>query len=157
MFPPVVDLPPELYRVDVPNYPNALISSEYGSVLETPPSGENWRMERMAIADQEWGEGFQNQHSELLNAIGAQAWHEREHFGQNVSIAVFDLEWLGFEELEPLKNVQTHDCVKHRSCAPEIDPYSARFAFEQGGHGVADGWLDYPGVRDILVNDIIAW
>ena len=137
MFPPVVDLPPELYRVDVPNYPNALISSEYGSVLETPPSGEDWRAERMAIADQEWSEGSQSQHTELLNAIGAQAWHDEDHLGQDISIAVFDLEWLGFEELEPLKNVQTHDCVKHRSCAPEIDPYSARFAFEQGGHGVA--------------------
>ena len=36
-----------------------------------------------------------------------------------------------------LGEVRTHDCWAHRSCAPELNDLTPRYAFEEGRHGVA--------------------
>jgi hypothetical protein len=137
MFPPHAAIPPDLYRIDTPNHPQAVVSSHLGSLLEERPENDAWREESMAIVD--GGEGTGTVYpADLLEAIGAEAWHSAGHLGDGVRIAVFDVEWFGMDlAASELGQVETHDCFLHRSCLLPIDSYAPRYSFEQGRHGVA--------------------
>ena len=138
MFPPPVDLPPELVRIEVPDYPNAVSYSASASITLSPPEDDlPWRYESMAIVDEEAISGSIADHN-LLQLIGAEKWHDAGYMGQGVSIAVIDAEWFGPEWVEDeLGNYQTHDCFAHRSCELAIDPANPRYNFENGRHGIA--------------------
>ena len=121
----------DLYRVDVPEYPGAAATSEWGSTLWAPPAdGTPWRDEPIPVTDT-W------EATEAVEAIRAQSWHDEGIDGSGVRIAVFDVQWYGVELNENLKELPTHDCFAHRSCALSIDTVNPQFAFETGGHGVA--------------------
>ncbi len=139
MFPdPFVDYP-TLYRVDVPDHPNAIVRSAYGSVVESPPTGESWRLVNWAVIDEADGENNNVVQPEtMLDALNVKPWHEADFQGQSVKIAVFDVEWMGAEWANgELGSVSTHDCFAHPSCALPLDSTHPRFGFERGVHGVA--------------------
>ena len=129
--------PWELIRVESPNHPDALTSSQFGSVLQMPPSDElEWSIESVPEPD---GEILNTVVDErLVDAIGLQAWHNSGHLGQGVKVAVFDLQWFGSELLdEELGNYSTHDCWASSDCTLPIDSLNPMFDFERGVHGVA--------------------
>jgi hypothetical protein len=125
----------ELYRVDVPDYPGALASSEYGSVLAAPPEdGTPWRVESVPQLDE--GAGYVTW--EALEALDASPWHDAGYRGQGVKVAIFDLQWYGFDLVtEELGDFESHDCWAHDGCTPSIDSLRPRFSSEVGVHGVA--------------------
>ena len=137
MFPPLIDLPPDLYRVEINDHPLAISSSVSASVLEEAPTDIPWRYESMAIVDRAQGIGI-IQPEATYDALNIHSWHDAGFQGQGISIAVFDVEWFGVDwpqsELAP---VETHDCFAHRSCEPPIDTAHIRFGFERGVHGFA--------------------
>jgi len=124
--------PFDLVRVDDPHHPDADATSATGAVLLAPPApGTPWRYETVPEVDH-W-------HAvEALEAMNADAWHERGITGSGVRVAVFDLQWFGAEgDPEVLGPFTTHDCYAHRSCALPMDTWRPRFAFEEGVHGYA--------------------
>jgi len=129
--PPPPDDIVELVRVDVPDLPGAVASSEYGSVFEGDPglAGVVGRPEALAEVDLVEATG-------ALQALDASPWHAAGHTGAGVKIAVFDSQWRDWEALErELSPVSTHDCFDHRSCAQPLDSY-LRYT-SSGRHGVA--------------------
>ena len=124
----------QLYRVDVPDYPGALATSEKGSVLAEPPDdGTPWRIESVPELDVgsyvSW---------EALEALDVSPWHEAGFTGQGVKVAVFDLQWYGFDLIpEELPGVESHDCWAHEGCTPSMDSLRPRFGSETGVHGLA--------------------
>lgn len=127
-----------LYRVDVPNYPGALSSSEHGSMLSTPPTdGTPWRWAAIGQPDAivptgdivAW---------EALEAMGIPRWHDAGYDGSGVKIAVLDVQWYGtdIDDVE-LGMMETHDCFVHPSCEQPIDTIRPTFSFETGAHGLA--------------------
>ncbi|MEL6345444.1 MAG: S8 family serine peptidase [Myxococcota bacterium] len=132
---------PTLYRVNVPDHPDALTHSATGSVLSAPPSdGTAFQIESLAEIDAEpavdaWGDVVA---WEALDAMNIRPWHAAGHDGSGVKVAVFDVQWFGadLDEAE-LGPVQTHDCFTHRSCQLPIDTLRPTFSFERGAHGVA--------------------
>lgn len=123
--------PGELVRVDVPDYPGALATSELGSVLTTPPEGVRWRPEPIGEPDayEAW---------EAAEALDVQPWHDAGFDGSGVKVAVFDYLWFGSSlETEELGDVTLHDCMSHPSCAAPFDPEHPQFTWEQGSHGLA--------------------
>ena len=145
MFPPIIDLPPELFRLEEPNHPQAVCHSDSASVLETQPEAGRWRPESMAIVDREIGIGSVIP-EETFTALKLQPWQDAGYQGQGISIAVFDVEWFGLEwAAEELGAFQTHDCFAHPSCALELDSLHPRYGFEKGVHGIACAEI----VRDI--------
>ena len=121
----------ELVRVDVPEHPDAIATSEWGSTLSAPPTdGTPWREEPIPVTDT-W------EANEAIEAVHAQHWHDEGFDGAGVRIAVFDLQWYGVELNENLQELPTHDCFAHRSCDLRIDTINPQFAFETGTHGVA--------------------
>ena len=119
-------------RVDVPNFPGSLTSSDIGSMLATPPTdGTRWRTESIAIPNA-------YDAYEAKEALGTKAWLAEKADGTGVDVAVFDLQWsdTALREAE-LGAYSTHDCYTHRSCDAEMDTLRERFSFEQGSHGVA--------------------
>jgi len=119
-------------RVDIADYPEALTSSAYGSMLESPPlDGTAWRTESIAVPDA-------YDAYEAKEALGTEAWLEHHADGHGINVAVFDIQWsdTALREAE-LGEYSTHDCYTHRSCDAEMDTLRERFSFEQGGHGVA--------------------
>lgn len=145
MFPPPIDLPPELFRLEEPMHPEAICQSASASVLEEEPESGRWRPESMAIVDREYGVGAINPDAGF-DAIGIKAWHDAGFKGQDISIAVFDVEWFGLEWMqEELGDVQTHDCFAHPSCELSLDAHHPRFGFERGVHGIACAEI----IRDI--------
>ena len=134
----------ELIRVDVPDHPDAIATSEYGSVLASPPADLPWRPEPIPVTDVEPMGAYQAW--EAIDALGVEPWHAAGFDGSGVKIAVFDLEWYGAElRSEELGDFTTHDCYVQRSCASPIDTIHPTFSFESGSHGVACAEL----IRDI--------
>ncbi len=122
----------ERYRVDIPDFPGALYSSDYGSVLAAPPpAGTRYRVEEPPQTDTfvAW---------EAIDALGVQLWHDRGYTGKGVKVAVFDVQWLNAEVWEAeLGDYTTHDCEASRSCELPMDTLRPRFTWEEGSHGVA--------------------
>ena len=140
MFPPPSSNPPEYFRVDIPQFPNAIATSTYGSIVETPPRGIAYRPVSWAVVDAEIAPSDSNVvvPEDLHQALGSTAWHNQGYLGDNVRIAVFDVEWQGAEwQNGELGSVQTHDCFAHASCELPIDSNHPRFGFERGVHGLA--------------------
>ena len=129
----------EWIRVDIPNHPDAIASSAYGSVLLNPPqNGIAWHYQSMAVVDREEQYIGAIQPTATYDALNIVQWHDAGFLGQNVSIAVFDVEWMGIDWENPeIGAIETHDCFSHPSCAPIIDSTHPRFGFERGVHGVA--------------------
>jgi len=124
--------PLDRYRVDVPDWPGAEVSSATGSVLlEPPPAGTPYRIEEAPVVDGWFA-------SEGMDALAAWDWHAAGLTGAGVRVAVFDVQWFNAElwadELGPY---ETHDCQAHRSCALPMDTLRPRYSFEEGSHGVA--------------------
>ncbi len=139
MFPdPFVDYP-TLYRVDVPDYSNAVATSAYGSVVESPPLDQPWRLVNWAVVDTPFGESDNIVDPQaMLDALNVEPWHAANVQGQSVKIAVFDVEWLGADWANgELGTVSTHDCFAHPSCELPLDSSHPRFGFERGVHGIA--------------------
>lgn len=136
--------PATLVRVDVPDHPDALATSARGSVLRAPPTdGTPWRVE--PTPDLHLGTGEYTA-DDAGDAIGAQAWHDAGWTGEGVRLAVFDVQWFNAElREEELGEFQTHDCWAHPGCTPSMDTLRPRFAYEEGGHGLACAEL----VRDL--------
>jgi len=121
----------ELIRVDIPDHPEAIATSNLGStILDPPAEGTPWRDEPIPVLDT-W------EAIEAIEAVNADAWHDAGIDGAGVRIAVFDLQWYGVELNENLSELSTHDCFGHRSCAQPINTIHPQFAFETGGHGIA--------------------
>ncbi|GDX80981.1 hypothetical protein LBMAG42_27920 [Deltaproteobacteria bacterium] len=118
-------------RVDVPDWPGAIVSSRAGSVLlEPPPAGVKWRVEEAPSVDLFYAE-------EGAEALALQPWTDAGERGAGVKIAVFDVQWFNAavvdEELGPY---ETHDCEATRSCDVAMDTLRPRYSFEEGSHGV---------------------
>ena len=76
--------------------------------------------------------------NDLYDALNSTPWHNSGFTGENVKIAVFDVEWIGAEWSNgDLGSVDTHDCFAHPSCELPIDNTHPRFGFERGVHGLA--------------------
>ena len=141
VFASLFDVHPfDLVRVDVPDHPEAIASSETGSLLLAPPeAGTPWRPESVPHTDA-WTA------TEALEAMNVGPWHDAGIKGAGVKIAVFDPEWFGAEaDSIELGEVTTHDCFVHRSCTPPIDTWRPSFGFESGVHGFACAEI----IRDI--------
>lgn len=121
-----------LIRVDDPNHPDALARSTEGAVLAEPPApGVRWRYEHVPHTDGWVAE-------EGIAATNAEVFHDRGATGAGVSVAVFDLQWFGAgADPSELGDVQTHDCWASSSCELPMDPWYARFSYEEGIHGYA--------------------
>ena len=138
MFPTDTNDAPLYFRVDVLYMPNAISTSAYGSIVETPPVGIAYRPVHWAVVDTEFELSDDNivVPHDLYDALNSTPWHENGFSGDNVKIAVFDVEWM--EARMPngeLGSVQTHDCFAHPSCELPIDSTHPRFGFERGVHG----------------------
>jgi hypothetical protein len=137
LFPPVPELPPDLYRVEIADFQNAITSSSYGSVVESIPENVSWRYESMAVVDKATGVGTVQPYA-TFDALNVHPWHAEGYKGQGMKIAVFDVEWFGADwPQEELADVSTHDCFAHKSCDIPIDTSHIRFGFERGVHGFA--------------------
>ncbi len=133
MFPELPDLGPyDRFRVDVPEYPGALASSDYGSVLAEPPAaGVRYRVEEPPSVDLYTA-------TEAMEALAVAPWHADGADGSGVRVAVFDVQWFNAEALsEELGTTTTQDCEAHRSCDPAMDTLRPRYTWEEGSHGVA--------------------
>ncbi|MCB9664404.1 MAG: S8 family serine peptidase [Alphaproteobacteria bacterium] len=129
---PLAGDPPELVRVDDPNHPGALVRTGEAALLAAPPTdGTPWSYETLAVPD-----GWTDELGSA--ALNADLWHARGWRGQGVRVAVFDIQWEQ-ATLDPLMlgEVQTADCVAHRSCALPLDSVAPTFGYEVGAHGVA--------------------
>lgn len=135
-------------RVAVPDHPEAIATSATGSLLAGPPrDGAPYRREAIAEIDGPMPPPGDRSRAEatgpwapqeLFDALGVAPYHARGFRGQGVKVAVFDIQFQGWERALPeLGAVQTHDCYRHRSCGPAIDGLRPRYSFEFGGHGVA--------------------
>ena len=79
-----------LVRVDVPDHPEAIATSAYGSTLLAPPSDDTpWREEPVPAVDA-WVA------HEAIDALGVEPWHDEGFDGNGVSIAIFDIRALPF-------------------------------------------------------------
>lgn len=144
-----------LVRVEVPNFPGALLSSADASLLAAPPTdGTPWRPEILAEPDRleatpdevaDWSTGAFRP-GEAFDALGAGPYRAAGYDGTGVKVAVFDIQWQDWElHADELGPVQTHDCARHSSCARPIDGVRPAFSFEYGSHGVACAEL----IRDL--------
>jgi len=140
MFPSSSHDVPEYYRVDAPYLPNALATSAYGSIVESPPHNMPYRPVFWATIDETLDERLDNIviPEDLHVALNSRIWHDQDYSGADVKIAIFDVEWQGADwangEMGP---VTTHDCFAHPSCEIPIDSAHPRFGFERGVHGIA--------------------
>ncbi|MDG1481379.1 MAG: S8 family serine peptidase [Myxococcota bacterium] len=126
-----------LVRVEVPNHPDALISSHLGSLLAAPPT-DGTPSRPAPVAETDVGPIGGYSAWEAMDAMSVGAWHEAGYGGAGVRIAVFDLEWYGAElDAAELGDFTTHDCYVQRSCEHPIDTLRPTFSFETGSHGVA--------------------
>ncbi len=123
----------ELVRVDVPDHPEAIISSSRGSMLAAPPTdGTPWRRVSIPEVDSSYVAW------EAVDALQTQAWIDAGYDGSGVRVAVFDVQWLNAElGLEELGDVQSWDCGAHDSCEIEMDTLRPWHSYEEGSHGVA--------------------
>ena len=147
--PAVVDEAP-LVRVDVPDHPDAVVTSRRGSALPAPPDepGLRWRLEPVPEIDGAVADA-------AIDALRAGPWHAAGFTGEGVHVAVFDIQFQGWElRADELGVVSTHDCFAHPSCDPPIDGLRPRSSLELGAHGVACAEVVHdvaPGARLSLV------
>lgn len=143
----------QLVRVDEPDYPGAIATSERGSVLIGPPAdpGVAWRPEPVPVPDRvaaalvadtggEPGVAPTTPAWEALEALGVARWRQAhpDADGRGVKLAIFDLQWYQHElYANTLGDYETHDCWVARSCEPPIDGFRPHFSFEASSHGVA--------------------
>ena len=121
----------DLFRVDVPDHPEAISTSTLGSTLASPPTdGTPWREEPIPATDA-WEAEM------AIETMGVGPWHQEGFDGSGVRIAIFDIQWYGVELNPQLQDLPTHDCFGHRSCEQPIDTIEPQFAFETGAHGIA--------------------
>lgn len=126
----------ELVRVEVPDHPQAIASSEVGSTLLAPPDdGTPYRPEPVPEITGTAHDGWTA--TEALDALGVGPWHSANIDGSGVKVAVFDIQWFGLEQHPTLSSLSNHDCFGHRSCSLPIDTLRPQFAFETGKHGIA--------------------
>lgn len=135
MFPPPIDIPDHLIRVEVPFHEQAIASSTTGSLLLEPPTYGKWKYEDFAVVDEEPVQVWSD--PRLAEVLNIHPWRERGHEGQGVKLAVFDIEWFGEEFTPELAQASTHDCFVHPSCMMPIDPNGVHFTSERGKHGIA--------------------
>ena len=137
-----------LVRVERPDHPEALATSATASLLPGPPSdGGPYRHEVVAEIDGPMSPRGSRARAEgtgpwspeeVFSALGVAPYHRQGFYGQGVKIAVFDIQFQGWElDLPELGAVQTHDCYRHPSCERPIDGLRVRNSFEFGAHGVA--------------------
>lgn len=123
--------PFDRYRVEIPDYPGAIASSETGSVLLEPPTEDiPYTVEEAPVLD-----GFVAE--EAIEALAISPWHEAGYTGKGVKLAVFDVQWYNAGIDPELGAYETRDCEVHRSCAISMDTLRPRYTFEEGSHGVA--------------------
>jgi hypothetical protein len=122
-----------LVRVDVPDHPEALISSGRGSMLAGPPSdGVAYRPVTIPEVDTAYVAW------EAVDALQTQEWVEAGHDGSGVRVAVFDVQWFNAAlRPEELGDVETWDCGAHDSCEIPMDTLRPWHSYEEGSHGVA--------------------
>ena len=126
----------DLVRVDVPDHPQAIATSRYGSTLLGAPSdGTGWRDEPVPETTEITGDGWTA--VEAITAMGVEPWHSLDLDGSGVKVAIFDIQWFGLEQHPQLSAFPSHDCFGHRSCELPIDTLHPQFAFETGRHGIA--------------------
>ena len=111
MFPPPIDIPVDLVRVEVPYHPDAIASSATGSLLLYPPEEGTWKYEDWAVIDEEVVEDWSD--SRLPDLLNITPWRELGFQGQGVKVAVFDIEWFGQAFTDSLSTAKTHDCFVH--------------------------------------------
>jgi subtilisin family serine protease len=125
----------QLVRVDVPDHPDALATSRFGSLLAAPPTdGTPWRDAPLPETDEGVGDYVA---WEALDALDAQPWHDAGFTGQGVKVAVFDLGWYPLSTwADELGDVETHDCYTHDRCTAPMDDLRPRFDYEVNVHGI---------------------
>jgi len=123
----------QLVRVDDPEHPDALISSERGSMLAAPPTdGTAWRPVSVPEVDSAYVAW------EAVEALQTDAWVEAGYDGAGVRVAVFDVQWFNAAlRPEELGDVETWDCGAHDSCELPMDTLRPWHSYEEGSHGVA--------------------
>ncbi len=123
----------ELVRVDVPDHPEALISSDRGSMLAQAPSdGTPHRPVSIPEVDTAYV-GW-----EAAEAMQTDEWVRAGYDGSGVRVAVFDVQWFNAAlRPEELGDVQTWDCGAHESCEIPMDTLRPWHSYEEGSHGVA--------------------
>lgn len=123
----------ELVRVDVPDHPDALVSSELGSMLASAPSdGTPYRPVSVPEVDTAYVAW------EAVEAMQTDAWVQAGHDGSGVRVAVFDVQWFNAAmRPEELGDVETWDCGGHDSCELPMDTLRPWRSYEEGSHGVA--------------------
>lgn len=135
MFPPPIDIPDKLIRVDIPFHDQAIATSSTGSLLSSPPLEGKWKYEEFAVVDEESTDNWSD--PRLKDILNVQPWRDLGYEGQGVKLAVFDIEWFGEEFISELSHATTHDCFVHPSCMMPIDPNGVHFRSERGKHGIA--------------------
>ncbi len=122
-----------LVRVDVPEHPDAIISSDRGSMLAVAPAdGTPYRPVSIPEVDTSYVAW------EAVDALQTEAWVEAGYDGSGVRVAVFDVQWFNAAlRPEELGDVQTWDCGAHDSCEIPMDTLRPWFSYEEGSHGVA--------------------
>lgn len=127
--------PYDWVRVDDPSHPDAdAVSSTGALLLEPPTDGTAWSPEVFAEVQYADELGV----AEAVEVVNVDEWHEAGFTGAGVKVAVFDLQWFGFDEADAFfDDYQTHDCYTHPGCESELLPWEPRFAYETGGHGIA--------------------
>lgn len=150
MFPTSNISGPSFYRVEIPYHPNAIATSQYGSILESPISGIPSKPVFWAVTDEEYlPSNNLVTDMDALEAMNLLEWHANGYTGQSVKVAVFDVEWQGADwSNDELGMVTTHDCFAHPSCMIPIDSEHPRFGFERGVHGIACAEV----IRDLAPN-----
>lgn len=133
--------PYDRYRVEVPDLPDAVTTSETASVLLYPPDGMAWTVEEAPSLDEAPLPGDDPgtyDAIEAIDALAARPWREAGFDGAGVKIAVFDSQFYNAELwADELGDYQTNDCQAHKSCDLPIDSIHPDYSFEEGSHGVA--------------------
>ena len=122
-----------LVRVDVPDHPDALISSRLGSMLaQAPTDGTAFRPVSIPEVDTAYVAW------EAVEAMQTDAWIQAGYDGSGVRVAVFDVQWFNAAlRPEELGDVETWDCGAHDSCELPMDTLRPWHSYEEGSHGVA--------------------
>ena len=134
----------DLVRVDVPDHPEAVATSRFGSILEGPPGdGTPWKPIVVPSTDRV---ELPFAATETLGTIGAAGWHADGVRGRGVKVAVFDSNWF-VGETDPVETapVVTHDCFASATCEVPFDLSRPALTFEAGAHG----WACAEVVRDV--------
>jgi hypothetical protein len=134
--------PDDLVRVDDPGHPDAVARSRTGALVIGIPDGP-WRPASLPEPDVIDVDTLAEppvagREDDLLEILGAGAWHDAGARGQGVRVAIFDSRWFGGatdpDRVEPFT---THDCFASTTCAAPIGGGGPAYASESGNHGWA--------------------